>query len=120
MTERVLMLKSVGHVRQKSDLAGSLDSLSELTLMHSANAGSTTRQDLAALGHVTAKLGGVLIVDEGSLINTELANFSALAVLGIVLIESQSCILLIINQNGSSPSPSSSSTKLLEAGALFP
>ena len=62
--------------------------------MHCANAGGTTRQDLAALGHVTAELCGVLIVDEGSLINTELANFSALAVLGIVLIESQSCILL--------------------------
>jgi hypothetical protein len=65
--------------------------------MHSTNAGSAARQDLAALGHIAAKLCGVLVIDIGSLINTELANFSALAILGIVLIESQSCILLSNN-----------------------
>ena len=63
--------------------------------MHGANAGRAARQDLAALGHEAAKLGGVLVVDVGRLVNAELANFSALAVLGVVLIESQSCILLI-------------------------
>ena len=85
----------VGHVGQESDLTGSLDGLGELTLMHGANAGRAARQDLAALGHEAAKLGGVLVVDVGRLVNAELANFSALAVLGVVLIESQSCILLI-------------------------
>ena len=56
--------------------------------MHCANTGSAARQDLAALGQVAAKLCGVLIVDGRSLVDAELANFSALAVLGIVLIES--------------------------------
>lgn len=58
--------------------------------MHCANAGGAARQDLAALGDVAAELCGVLVVDIGGLINTELANFSALAVLGIISIESQS------------------------------
>ena len=62
--------------------------------MHGANAGGAARQDLAALGHVAAKLGGVLVVDKGGLINAELANFFPFAILGVVLIESQSCILL--------------------------
>ena len=83
--------------------------------MHGANTGSTARQDLAALGHIAAELCGVLIVDGRCLIDAELANFSALTILGVVLIESQSCILLSIilcaAQKGSSPSPSSSSEK---------
>ena len=63
--------------------------------MHGADAGGAAGQDLAPLGHETAQLGGVLVVDEGGLIDAELANFSALAVLGIVFIESQSGILLL-------------------------
>ena len=85
---------SVGDVRQESDLTGSLDSLGELTLMHCAGAGSAAGQDLAALGHEAAERSGILVIDSGSLIYAKLANFSALAVFGIVLIESQSCILL--------------------------
>ena len=87
--------ESVGHVGKESDLTGSLDRLGELTLMHGADAGSAARQDLAALGHEAAELGGVLIIDERGLVHAELANFSALAVLGVVLIESQSGILLL-------------------------
>ena len=64
--------------------------------MLGANTGSAAGQDLAALGQVTAKLGGVLVIDGSSLIDAELANFPALAILGVILIESQSCILLII------------------------
>ena len=75
-------------------MTGSLDSLGELTLMHCAGAGSAAGQDLAALGHEAAELSGILVIDSGSLIYAKLANFSALAVFGIVLIESQSCILL--------------------------
>ena len=62
--------------------------------MHGAGTGGTTGKDLAALGHVTAKLCSILIVDAGGLINAKLANFSALAVLGIVFIKSDCCILL--------------------------
>ena len=94
MNSHFYCLISVGHVRQERDLTCSLYSLGELTLMHGANTGSAARQDLAALGHEAAELCGVLVIDKGGLINTELAHFSALAVLGIVLIESQSCILL--------------------------
>ena len=49
--------------------------------MVSAGAGGAAGQDLAPLAQVLAQLGGVLIVDELGLIHTELANFSALAVL---------------------------------------
>ena len=90
----VISLKSVCHVGHKSDLTCSLDSLGELTLMHSANTGGAARQDLAALGDIAAELCNIFIVDVGSLIYAKLANFSAFAVLGIVLIKSQSCILL--------------------------
>ena len=67
--------------------------------MHGAGAGGAAGQDLAALGHEAAELGGVLIVDHLALVNTELANLSALAVLDIALIffESQSGILLCSN-----------------------
>ncbi len=58
--------------------------------MHGANAGRAARQYLAALGQVAFELRGVLIVDGRHLIDAELANFSALAILGVVLIESQS------------------------------
>ena len=75
-------------------MTGSLDSLGELALMHCAGTGGTTGKDLAALGHEAAELSGILVIDSGSLIYAKLANFSALAVFGIVLIESQSCILL--------------------------
>ncbi len=85
---------SVGDVRQESDLTGSLYSLGELTLMHCAGAGGAAGQDLAALGHIAAELSGILIVDAGGLVYAKLADFSALAGLGIVLIESHSCILL--------------------------
>ena len=63
--------------------------------MHCAGSGGTAGQDLAALGHITAQLCGILIVDAGGLVNAKLANFSALAILGIVLIKSRSCILLL-------------------------
>ena len=84
----LLICKSVGHIGQESDLTGSLDSLGELALMHCAGTGSTTGKDLAALGNVAAKLCSILIVDAGGLIYAKLADFSALAVFGIVLIES--------------------------------
>ena len=64
--------------------------------MHGAYAGGAARQNLAALGDIAAELCSVLVVDRGGLINAELANFLALAVLEVILIESQSCILLII------------------------
>ena len=84
----------ISNVRQQRYLTGALDRLSQLTLMHRAGAGSPTGQDLAAVGHVPFQLRGVFIVDIRAFIHAELANFSPLAVLRIVLIESQGQNLL--------------------------
>jgi len=51
-------------------------------------------QNLAALGHEAAELCGVLIVDVLALIDAELANLPALAVLTLITIESQGFFLL--------------------------
>jgi len=87
---RALLVNDVGH---ESDLACSLDCFSELALVHCAGAGCTARQDLATLRSVVAELCSIFVVDKSALINTELANLSALAHL-VVLIKSQGCILL--------------------------
>ena len=84
----------VSDVGQQSDLTCALDSFSQFTLVHCASAGCTTRQDLAAVGHVTSQLCGVFVIDVSALVNAELANLSALTVLGVVLIESHACNLL--------------------------
>ena len=89
------MLKLVNNVRQEGHLTGTLNGLSELTLVHGAGAGCTAGQDLAALGHVAAELSSIFVVDKSALIGTELANLSALVVLCVVLIKSQGCILLL-------------------------
>ncbi len=78
---------SVGHVGQKSDLAGALDGLGELTLMHRAGTGGTTGKNLTALREETAKLRGILVVNESGLVHAELANLSATTGLRIVLIK---------------------------------
>lgn len=54
-----------------------LDRRGQLTLMSCAGAGYTTGQDLASLGHVTAKTRDILIIDMLYFINTETANFLA-------------------------------------------
>ena len=89
-----MLYESVGHVRQEGDLTRSLDGLGELTLMHRAGTGRAARQNLAALGQVAAETGSVLIVDKGALVHTELANFSAFAVLALISVKSQDCFLL--------------------------
>lgn len=81
----------VGHVRQEGDLTRSLDGLGELALVHRAGTGRAARQDLAALGQEAAKLRGVFVVDISALVNTELANFSAFAVLALISVKSQDC-----------------------------
>ena len=49
--------------------------------MHGADAGSTARQDLAALGDELPELRGILIIYIGALIHAELAYLLALAIL---------------------------------------
>ena len=89
-----LYKKLVDDVGEKSDLTCSLDGLSHLTLMHCACTGGTAGKDFAALRQIMLESISVLVVNKSCLLLAELANFSALAVLGVVLIESQSCILL--------------------------
>lgn len=85
-------LYSVDNVGHQGDLTGALDGLGEIALMLSAGSGSAAWKDLAALGNEAAELCGVLIVDIGGLIDTELANLPALTTL--VTIESQGFFLL--------------------------
>ena len=83
--------------------------------MHGAGTRGTTGKNLAALGKEAAKLRSVLVVNESGLVHAELANFSAATGLRIVLIKrpgSGTSFLknqMSSNQNGSSPSSSSSS-----------
>ena len=73
---------SVGDVGQQGDLAGALDGLGQLTLMHGAGAGGAPGQDLAPLRGVAAQLGGVLVVDALHLVHAEGADLAALAAAG--------------------------------------
>ena len=82
---------------QERDLTCSLDGLCQLTLMHGAGTGGSAGQDLAALGHIAAKLCSILIINVLALVNTELAHFSALAILVVtIFINSQDGILLFL------------------------
>jgi hypothetical protein len=63
--------------------------------MLSASTRCSAGQNLAALGHKAAELCSVLIVDVLALVDTELANLPALAVLISITIESQGYFLLI-------------------------
>ena len=71
--------KSIGHVGQQGDLAGALDGLGQLALMHGAGAGGAAGQDFGPLGSEPAQLGGVLIVDALHLVHAEGADLAALA-----------------------------------------
>jgi hypothetical protein len=90
----------VSDIRQKRDLTCFLNGLCQLTLMHCTGTGGSAGQNLAALGHVAAKLCSILIVNVLALVNTELAHFSALAILVVTIsINSQDCILLFDSFN---------------------
>ncbi len=112
------MKRLIGHIGQKCDLTGALNGLGELTLMHSTGTGCTAGKNLAALGKETAKFRSVLIINVCSLVNTELAYFSAATIFRIVFVKSHddgtsfSKIQMKSDQNGSSPSSSSSSNGL--------
>jgi hypothetical protein len=80
-----LLETSVCYVGQQGDLAGTLDSDRQLTLMGSAGTGGTAGQDLAALGQVTAKLHSVFEIDVRHLINAEGANLLALARMNTII-----------------------------------
>jgi hypothetical protein len=64
----------VANVGQKSNLASTLDSGVELTLVNSASAGHSSGQDLAALADELAELSGILVIDISNLIGAENAN----------------------------------------------
>ena len=85
-----LLETSVCYVGQQGDLAGTLDSDRQLTLMGSAGTGGTAGQDLAALGQVTAKLHSVFEIDVRHLINAEGANLLALARMNTLIRQCQS------------------------------
>ena len=72
----------LGDIGQQGKLAGPLDGLGQLALMHGAGAGGPAGQDLGALGNEPAQLGGILVINVITLVHAELANLLALAVHG--------------------------------------
>ena len=54
-----------------------LDRLGQLALVMRTGAGHTAGQDLAALGHILAQAGSILVVNVLDFINTESANLAA-------------------------------------------
>lgn len=68
-------------VRQECDSTCAFDSNSQFTLMFSANAGNTARQDFTAFCCETAKLCSIFVIDQFSMINAEAAYFSSLGFL---------------------------------------
>ncbi len=64
-------------VRKQSDSSGPFNSNRQFTLVFSANAGDTARQDFATFGRKTAELCNVFVIDLFSMIDTEAAYFSS-------------------------------------------
>ena len=54
-----------------------LDGSCEVTLMSRAGTGYTSGQNLASLGHITAKTRDILVIDVLYLVNAESANLLA-------------------------------------------
>ena len=79
-------------------MSRTLDGDGELTLMSCAGAGGAARNDLCALGKISAKTGNVLVVYVFDLVYAESANllagFASAAI--VVAIES---IVLLHNEN---------------------
>ena len=72
----------VGNVGEKRHLASSLDSYGELSLVKSAVAGNTSREDLCSLRDELSELSGILVVDIVHFILAEDANLLS-SVLGV-------------------------------------
>ena len=78
-------LRSVADVGKESNLACTLDSLCELSLVHSACTADSSGKDLCALGNVLSELSGIFVVDISRLFLAEHADFLSSAV--VVLTE---------------------------------
>lgn len=72
-----------------------LDSDGELALMSCAGTGSTARNDLGALGKISAKAGDILVIYIFDLINAKCANLLA----GFAVTVTIKSIVLLHNEN---------------------
>ena len=93
-----LRFQLVSNVGQQSDLTSTLDSSGQVTLVSCAGAGSTTGQDLATLGQVTADLCSVLVIDAGHLIHAECANLLALAGANTLFVSHEDYLLVNVKK----------------------
>src|SRR5699024_10430444 len=71
------MIELLRRVGQQGNVARTLDRLGQLALVMRAGAGHAAGQDLAALGHILAQAGSILVVDVLDLIHTKSANLAA-------------------------------------------
>ena len=108
----------LSNVGQQSDLASTLDGADQVTLVSCAGTGGTAGQDLAALGQVTAKLCGILVIDAGHLVHAECTNLLALAGTDTLFVSHGNYLLVrvekfrrISDQKGSCASSSASIAK---------
>lgn len=69
--------ESVVGIRKQGHGSGTLDGNCKCALMLCAVAGDTTRQNLAALGHILSQAIAVLVIDVIDFIHAELADFLA-------------------------------------------
>src|SRR6185437_4887977 len=68
---------TVGCIRHKSDIARSLDSHRQVSLVSGAVAGNPTRQNFAPFGDVFLELVWIFIVDQFDFVGAEIARFAS-------------------------------------------
>lgn len=73
----LLMKKSVGNVRKKSDVSCSLDSNCKFSLVVCAGTGNSSGKNLGTLGHALSELSSILVIYLLHSVSAELANLLA-------------------------------------------
>lgn len=88
---------SVADVGKKSNLTSTLDSLCELSLVHSASTADSSGKDLCSFADVLSELSGIFVVNISCLFLTEHADFlsSAVVVLAELTLTLGSFVLVI-------------------------
>ena len=82
------MVLSIGDKGQQRNLAGALNRLSQLALVHGTGSSGAAGQNLGPLRQETAQFRGVFIVDVLHFVHTEGADLTALTAAGTLSIHS--------------------------------
>ena len=75
----IFTLRSVADIGEKSDDAGTLDGVGQLTLMCGARTGDSAGQNLCAFGNALSQSVDVLVINSIDLFRAELADLFSLA-----------------------------------------